>query len=204
MTAFYVIGALTALWAVLLAVLGITRPRFPGGGGGAKIVMGISAVFVAATVTAGIVGGIVESGHAEDEAAHEAEEVTGDAPAEEAAAEEGETIELSADPSGELAFDTETLEAQPGTVTLAMANPAPIPHNVSIEGPGVDEQGEVVEEGGTSEVTAEVEPGEYAYYCSVSGHREGGMEGTLTVADAEGGGAGDGAAPQQPEAGQGG
>ena len=40
---------------------------------------------------------------------------------------------------------------------------------------------DVVTDGETTEASAELEPGEYAYYCAVPGHREGGMEGTLTV-----------------------
>jgi uncharacterized cupredoxin-like copper-binding protein len=34
---------------------------------------------------------------------------------------------------------------------------------------------------GTSTVTAELGAGRYTFYCSVPGHRQGGMEGTLTV-----------------------
>lgn len=62
-----------------------------------------------------------------------------------------------------------------------MANPATVPHNVAIEGSGVDEEGEIVGEGETSTVEADLEPGEYTFYCSVPGHRQSGMEGTLTV-----------------------
>ena len=63
-----------------------------------------------------------------------------------------------------------------------MKNPAPVPHNVSIEGPGgIDEQGPTVDKGGASEVEATLKAGSYTYYCSVPGHREAGMEGTLTV-----------------------
>jgi plastocyanin len=81
----------------------------------------------------------------------------------------------------QLEFDRSSLTASAGTVTISMENPSSIPHNVSIEGRGVDEEGKTVGQGGTSSVTADLRPGEYDFYCSVAGHREGGMEGTLTV-----------------------
>lgn len=44
-----------------------------------------------------------------------------------------------------------------------------------------EEEGETVGEGGRSTVRAELRPGEYDFYCSVPRHRQGGMQGTLTV-----------------------
>jgi uncharacterized cupredoxin-like copper-binding protein len=91
------------------------------------------------------------------------------------------TLALSADPSGKLAFDKKSLQGKAGRVTIVMKNPAPLSHNVSLEGPGLDEKGEIVGQGGTSRVSATLKPGSYTFYCSVPGHREGGMEGTLTI-----------------------
>lgn len=93
----------------------------------------------------------------------------------------GAALELVAGPGSELKFDQTSLEAAAGEVTITMVNEGDLPHNVAIEGNGVDEKGEIVQNGATSTVTATLEPGEYAFYCSVPGHREGGMEGTLTV-----------------------
>jgi uncharacterized cupredoxin-like copper-binding protein len=62
-----------------------------------------------------------------------------------------------------------------------MSNLAPVSHDVSIEGAGIDEHGEVVGKGGTSRVSVDLKPGTYTFYCSVPGHREAGMQGTLTV-----------------------
>lgn len=92
-------------------------------------------------------------------------------------------LKLSADPGGRLAFDTTTLKAKAGTVTLTMANPSGsgLPHAVAVEGNGVDKDGATVQPGGTSTVTVKLKPGTYTFYCPVPGHKQGGMKGTLTV-----------------------
>ncbi len=90
-------------------------------------------------------------------------------------------LELSADPDGALKFDKSSLTAKAGKVTIVMDNPSSLPHAVEVEGNGVEEVGETVEEGGVSRVSADVEPGEYEYYCPVGGHEAAGMKGTLTV-----------------------
>jgi plastocyanin len=80
-----------------------------------------------------------------------------------------------------LAFDTTELSAKAGKVTIDFKNPSAIPHNVVIEQNGKELSGfEPLAEGEESE-TAELKPGTYTFYCSVPGHREAGMEGTLTV-----------------------
>lgn len=91
------------------------------------------------------------------------------------------SLEISADPTGALKFDTASLQAKAGTVTIAMKNPSPLPHNVAIKGNDVDVKGKVVLNGGTSTVSADLESGTYTFYCSVPGHEAGGMKGTLTV-----------------------
>jgi plastocyanin len=97
-----------------------------------------------------------------------------------AAAAEETTLENPADES-QLRFSKPTLEAPAGTITLVMENPSAIEHNIAVRGEGVDEQGEVVGQGEESTVTADLEAGEYEFYCSVPGHEAAGMKGTLTV-----------------------
>jgi plastocyanin len=90
-------------------------------------------------------------------------------------------LQLAADPSGQLKFDKSTLSAKSGNVTITMDNPSSVPHGVAVEGNGVDKDGQVVNKGGKSTVTASLKPGKYTFYCPVPGHRQAGMEGTLTV-----------------------
>jgi plastocyanin len=92
----------------------------------------------------------------------------------------GETLMLAADPGGALSFDQTELHAPAGEVTIELTNESGIPHNVEVEGNGVEEVSETITEGTTS-LTLTLEAGEYEFYCAVPGHREGGMEGTLTV-----------------------
>ena len=92
----------------------------------------------------------------------------------------GTTLELAADPGGALAFDQTELTAPAGEVTIHLTNDAQIPHNVEVEGNGVEEVSDTITGSDTS-LTLTLEPGEYEFYCAIPGHREGGMEGTLTV-----------------------
>ena len=65
-------------------------------------------------------------------------------------------------------------------MTIELVNDSGMPHNVEVEGNGVEEVSDTISEGST-ELTVTLEPGEYEFYCAIPGHREGGMEGTLTV-----------------------
>ena len=80
-----------------------------------------------------------------------------------------------------LAYKFADAKSPAGSVQLTSENPQSTPHNIAVDGNGLDEKGEVVTAGGKSEVTVDLQPGEYSFYCSVPGHREGGMEGKLTV-----------------------
>jgi plastocyanin len=206
-TAFHVMGALLALWAVLLAGLGIMRHNFPGSDAAEKAVMAISAILVAAAIGTGIAtsespakgesgeqsGAKNKAGEegssAPDQGGTQAPDTAPEGGQEEAgstgqnapAGKSGQTLKLNADPNNGTTFNTDQLTATAGHVRITMTNPADIEHNVSLEGSGVSEQGETVGHGGASEVEADLKAGTYTYFCSVPGHREQGMEGTLTV-----------------------
>lgn len=94
----------------------------------------------------------------------------------------GSTVAFEADPSGELAYTTTEASAKAGKVTIDFNNPQGLPHDVAIE----DKSGKTL--GKTDQIsneetstTVDLKPGTYTYYCTVPGHREAGMEGTLTV-----------------------
>ncbi|MGA9859140.1 MAG: hypothetical protein WBQ18_14845 [Solirubrobacteraceae bacterium] len=53
-TAFYILGGALALWAVILAAIGLNRPTFPGNEGGARGVIGLTLVLVVLAIGAAI------------------------------------------------------------------------------------------------------------------------------------------------------
>jgi plastocyanin len=94
----------------------------------------------------------------------------------------GSTIKDAADPSGQLKFTSSTLSASAGKATIDFTNSSSVPHNMTI----VDSSGKQVGAtptfaGGTKSFTADLKPGKYTFFCSVPGHRQAGMQGTLTV-----------------------
>jgi plastocyanin len=91
----------------------------------------------------------------------------------------GETLTVTADPGGKIAWDKSELSAKAGKVTLKIVNESDIPHAIEVEGNGVEEETDTVT-GGNAEVTVDLKAGTYEYYCPVGDHRET-MKGTLTV-----------------------
>jgi plastocyanin len=90
-------------------------------------------------------------------------------------------LDIPTDPSGQLAYRFASAQAPAGKLTVDSKNDASIPHDIAIEGNGVNVKGPVVQNGGTSKVSVTLKAGTYTFYCSVPGHREGGMVGKLTV-----------------------
>jgi plastocyanin len=92
----------------------------------------------------------------------------------------GETLTVTADPGGAISWDKTELSAKAGKVTLKIVNESDIPHAIEVEGNGVEEETDTVT-GENAEVTVDLKPGKYEYYCPVGDHKQQGMKGTLTV-----------------------
>ena len=73
------------------------------------------------------------------------------------------------------AFQPTTLGVTSGD-TVEVSNDGEAPHNITIEGQGIDKD---VEPGQSTSVTFDLDAGEYTMFCEY--HRGAGMEGTLTV-----------------------
>jgi plastocyanin len=193
-TLFFICGIALALSAVLVSVVGLKAKDFPGRAFPAVVLW--FAILVGATTTFAVL-------HAKDEEKAKASEFkpagkqfeeqgNDDLGAEgaqggaksgskSAAAGPGGTLQLAADPT-ELAFDKTSLSSKPGKVTIDFTNPATLEHDVAIETESGEEiaTSALIGKGKTS-VSANLAPGTYTFFCTVPGHREAGMEGTLVV-----------------------
>jgi plastocyanin len=135
-------------------------------------------------------GPFEEAGAEGDGAGSEEAEATGEEAEEPGSKEEGGagaaaggpggTIEIAADES-ELKFDKTELTTKPGKVTIDFTNPSSVPHDFKIEADGKEIGGTETVASTEATATVELEPGTYTFFCSVPGHREAGMEGTLVV-----------------------
>jgi plastocyanin len=131
---------------------------------------------------------LVACGSSSDSSSSTSETSGGESQAEQggAAKEEGgvsgSTLEFEADPNGELAYTSTSETAKAGKVTIEFKNPQALTHDVAIENSNGEEVGatELIADGSDS-TTVDLKPGTYTYFCTVPGHREAGMEGTLTV-----------------------
>jgi plastocyanin len=90
-------------------------------------------------------------------------------------------LTIPADPGGSIAYQFANAEAPAGQLEVRSPNESSVDHDIALEGNGVNEKGETVKNGGVSQFSLDIQAGEYTFFCTVPGHREGGMEGTLTV-----------------------
>jgi plastocyanin len=192
-TAFYIGGGALAVWAVVVGVFGFTHPDFPGSPGRARLLMGISFLFmVGAMATAAITGStppgpppfvhvkLPPKGTAPAPTLVSSTTPAAAAPAAPAAPRGEEAV--AADPGGVLKFTTDTLSAKAGKVTIAFTNASPVPHNLAVAR-GSTQLGvtPTFSGGGTKKLVLNLPAGSYTFYCTVPGHRQAGMQGTLTV-----------------------
>lgn len=141
----------------------------------AKIVTGQTAVDVAAYV------GYAAARAGDDEGALAA---AVKAVEQESAEAENGVLQIDADPNGQLAYLVGEATAPPGALTINSQNDSSTPHDIALQegtdGPDLG-KGETVSGGGVSTVRVTLTAGTYTFYCTLPGHREGGMQGTLTV-----------------------
>jgi plastocyanin len=189
-TIFYICGGLLAAGAVITSFIGLRSEKFPGRF--APLLILAFVALIGATATYAILNGQEEQEaraqelegagqqFEEEEANPEAgSETKAPAPAAKPAGPGG-TVQLAASPTA-IAYDTTKLTSKPGKVTIEFTNPAALEHDVAIEKDGKEiAVSETIGEGKTS-VSAELASGTYTFLCTVPGHAEAGMEGTLTL-----------------------
>jgi plastocyanin len=208
---FYVAGGLLVAWALIVSLaLGLRRPEFPGGQAGERAVIGISVVLVLAAVSSAVLtsgapttakaavsllpapapnpsvpaGG--QSAAAPSSTASQPSTASAQAPSTASAqapatAGAATPLKLAANPTGLLSFDSKQLSAKAGSVTITFANGAPIEHNLTVSQGATVLAATPTFTGASKTLTITLKPGTYTFYCSVPGHRQAGMEGTLTI-----------------------
>jgi plastocyanin len=94
----------------------------------------------------------------------------------------GSTVEISTPPGSDLAYDQSDVSAKAGAVTIDFDNRQSTQHDVKVEDSSGQELGGTdLISSSTANATVDLQAGSYTFFCSVPGHREAGMEGTLTA-----------------------
>jgi plastocyanin len=208
---FYIAGGVLVIWALVISLaVGMRRPDFPDSQKGENLVIAVSAVLVLITAAMAVVtsgppskaeaSSTVPSASTPAAAAPTpggttapaappkaatgtsgAPKATTGTPAPPSSPAAATKLALAANPEGQLSYNTKQLSAKAGSVTITMANMSPVEHNVTVASGSTVLGATPTFAGGVKTLTVTLKAGTYKFYCSVPGHRQAGMEGTLTV-----------------------
>ncbi len=92
----------------------------------------------------------------------------------------GASTETIAIEAGNFYFKPDKITASPGIATIKLTAANGI-HDFVFDGAYSGFLLEADGGGGTQSMKIDLKPGKYTFYCSITGHRAQGMEGTLTV-----------------------
>ena len=86
----------------------------------------------------------------------------------------GQTVQVS---EKEFKITLPSTTLKPGSYTFDLSNDGKIPHDLTIQGPGVSKAHTPVINGGQhATLKVKLSAGEYDFYCSVPGHKQLGMD----------------------------
>lgn len=78
----------------------------------------------------------------------------------------------------EFQFSPKDISASAGTKSIELKNKGSVEHDFVVDALGINVH---AGPGQTQSASVELKPGRYEFYCSIPGHKEAGMVGTLTV-----------------------
>src|SRR3954468_15923723 len=203
MAVYFVLGSILVAWGLGLAIFGLLRDDFPPSGTAGRLLVGVTVVIVVATLTALLVSTQVE--HPREEASAEAAKLKqeeqkdksggpgtapGTATPAGATPEEQPPAPKPAKPAAQkvpvsekefsIALPSKSLKA--GSYTFAVQNQGKIQHDLTIDGDGVkDKKTKLIDGGQSANLSVNLKPAKYRFYCSVPGHEQAGMKVNVTV-----------------------
>jgi uncharacterized cupredoxin-like copper-binding protein len=185
MSAYYVIAIVTAVGAVVLSAIGLTREDFPPSPVVGRALVGGAALLVLSGVVALLV--TTHREHPREEAAEAAEKAAPEKGGGEAKAGQpapraaGQKVAVK---EKEFSIALEgSKDLKPGSNTFDVTNEGKIQHDLAIEGNGLPNEPKtpLIDPGKSATLNADLKPGKYKLYCTVPGHEQSGMKTDVTV-----------------------
>ena len=182
-TAFFIAAGLLVAWALLVSAVGIRSTKFPSSRNQGRAAMAITAVLVAFAAAMAVYTSKTPPGAKPYRTGAITNGIAPTAtPVGPVAPPTSGPLKLAANPSGQLAYNTKTLTAISSNVKIDFANSSPLMHNVTIANAANKVLGATQTFiGGSRTLSLNLPPGTYTFYCSVPGHEQAGMKGTLIV-----------------------